>query len=202
MAKKKTLADLVKEVQALLPKGCSLIIGPDRVLSLGGGVPSGEETEPEDDIDLGPEPTEEPPEEPAEEPEDEGEDEDGDDVWKEGERCQVEIDGDYYPGTVKEVNVDEEQVFIVFDDGDEGWYGIDDVEILGDEEDEGGDASTFGLEALGLAKKVHEKLEAEGYATVQEVSDALADGTLEELKSIPKAALESIKKAVKNFNAK
>jgi len=202
MAKKaKTLADLVAEVQEMLPPGCSLIIGPDRVLSLGGG-PAPVKGDEDDDIDLGPEP--DPSDEAADETAEAGDEDGGDDgdVWKDGDRCQVKIEGDYYPGTVKDVNIDDEKVFIAFDDGDEGWYSIEEVETLGDEDDDSEDAGTFGLEALGLAKKVQEKLEAEGYATVQEVADALADGTLEELKSIPKAALASIKKSVQNFNAK
>jgi len=188
---KKTLRDLVDEVRALLPPGCSLTISADGVALR----PAADASPQEDDIDLGPPPTEEPP---ADEPEDTG-DEGEEDVWKEKDRCQVEIEGNYYPGTIKEVNGDEEKVFIVFDDGDEGWYSIEEVETLGDV-DEGADTGEFGLEALGLPKKTQEKLEAEGYATVKEVEDAIADGTLEELKSIPKAALETIKKAVKNFS--
>jgi|GEM_PF-1743327 len=215
---KLSLNDLVSRIRELIPEGCSLVIDHSRVLTV--GTPKEEPPKKEeppakedpDDIDLG----EPPPEEGAdgagdsgteeaapEEPEaEEGAEEEGD-FWKPEERCQVEIDGNKYPGTVKEVNDETEKVFVVFDDGDEAWYAADALETLEPEETGGDDdKGSFGLEALGLPAKIHEKLEAEGYATVGEVQEALDDGTLEELKSIPKAALSSIKKSVKSFATK
>ncbi len=55
---------------------------------------------------------------------------------------------------------------------------------------------------MGLPKKTQEKLEAQGYATVKEVEEALADGTLAELKEIPAAALKAVEKGLKNFTGK
>ncbi len=84
---------------------------------------------------------------------------------------------------------------MIFDDGDKDWYSIEEVETLEENEPSG----EFGLEALGLGAKIQEKLEGEGYSTVAELKEALEDGTLDDLKDIPAAALKRIKEAVESF---
>lgn len=84
----------------------------------------------------------------ANHPEAGGEDEDGDkgaedggddsggddDSWKVGDKCQVSIENEWYPGTVKKIDLKEEKLHIHFDDGDKDWYPIDEVETLPEEE--------------------------------------------------------------------
>jgi hypothetical protein len=61
-------------------------------------------------------------------------DDDGGGTWTEDERCQVNIDGTWYPGTVKKIDLNKEKMLIHFDDGDKDWYSTDEVETLDEEE--------------------------------------------------------------------
>ncbi len=99
---KKRIEELMEELQKLLPPGCSVTVS-NPVPASGSAVVS------EDDIDLGgPAEPEEEPEGEEPEGEDEGEEEEEeepeDDNWKKGDRCQVKIDGEYYPGKVDKID--------------------------------------------------------------------------------------------------
>jgi len=65
--------------------------------------------------------------------EDEGSDDgdDGDDLWDEGGRCVVEIDGEDYAGTIKAIKGDE--AIIEFDDGDKQTHPLEDLKKESDE---------------------------------------------------------------------
>jgi len=90
-----------------------------------------------------------------------------DEDWKKDDRCQVDIEGEMWPGVIKSIKDDKAK--IKFDDGDEDTYPLDDLIEIKDEstgktkdKDSGDEAPgkiTLNFDEDGIKKRQHASIE-------------------------------------------